>query len=110
MAALAQLVSAERVSSTFSEGCLCLEPLSGEEFSRIAQLNAQYSDLPADFSDLALIAISERFGIAAITTLDFSSLDVLNRSPDLRFVRFVSIPGEIHTFAPCLTYFCTVPN
>ena len=51
-------------------------PLSCQEWVehgneiKIAELNAQYADLPGDFSDLALIAISERLNIAAIATLD----------------------------------------
>ena len=61
-----------------AKGVYVCEPLSGEDFSRIAQLNAQYSDLPADFSDLALIAISERLGIAAIATLD-KDFDIYRR-------------------------------
>jgi uncharacterized protein len=46
------------------------ESLQSDDFVRIAQLNAQYSDLPADFADLALVAISERLNIAGIATLD----------------------------------------
>ena len=38
-------------------GCV---PLISQDFSRIAELNAQYADLPGDFADLCLIAISER--------------------------------------------------
>ena len=38
--------------------------------SRIAELNAQYADLPRDFADLTLLAISEHLDIAAIVTLD----------------------------------------
>jgi hypothetical protein len=45
---------------------------------RIAELNAQYADLPGDFADLSLIAISERLKIAAIATLD-SDFDVYRR-------------------------------
>ncbi|PSN19718.1 hypothetical protein C7271_05855 [filamentous cyanobacterium CCP5] len=41
-------------------------------------LNAQYADLPGDFSDLALVAISERLGIAAIATLD-KDFDIYRR-------------------------------
>lgn len=46
------------------------EPLLPQDFSRIAELNAQYADLPGDFADLSLIAISERLDIAAIASLD----------------------------------------
>ncbi|MBE9190522.1 PIN domain-containing protein [Gloeocapsopsis crepidinum LEGE 06123] len=54
------------------------EHMLPQDFSRIAQLNAQYSDLPGDFADLSLIAISERLDIAAIATLD-SDFDVYRR-------------------------------
>jgi predicted nucleic acid-binding protein len=46
------------------------EPLQSKDFIRIAELNIQYSDLPADFADLALIVISERLNISSIATLD----------------------------------------
>jgi uncharacterized protein len=46
------------------------EPLQSNDFARIAELNAQYSDLPADFADLALVAISECLNIPSIATLD----------------------------------------
>ena len=54
------------------------EHLQSSDFTRIAELNIQYTDLPADFADLALIAISERLDIAAIATLD-SDFDVYRR-------------------------------
>lgn len=47
--------------------CISLLP---EDFTRIEQLNEQYADLPGDFADLSLIAISERLNISAILTLD----------------------------------------
>ena len=45
-------------------------PLLPEDFSRITELNEQYADLPGDFADLSLVAISERLNIPAIATLD----------------------------------------
>jgi predicted nucleic acid-binding protein len=54
------------------------EVLLSQDFSRIAELNAQYADLPADFSDLSLIAVSERLNIAAIATLD-KDFDIYRR-------------------------------
>lgn len=54
------------------------EQLLPQDFSRIAELNAQYADLPGDFADLSLIAISERLDISAIATLD-SDFDVYRR-------------------------------
>jgi uncharacterized protein len=46
------------------------EPLHPNDFARIAELNAQYSDLPGDSADLALVTISERLNIPEIATLD----------------------------------------
>jgi uncharacterized protein len=46
------------------------EELQKKDFLRIAELNQQYSDLPADFPDLALVAVSERLNISGIATLD----------------------------------------
>ncbi|MDD1414548.1 PIN domain-containing protein [Dolichospermum sp. ST_con] len=53
-------------------------PLLPEDFTRIRQLNEQYADLPGDFADLSLIAISERLNISAIITLD-SDFDIYRR-------------------------------
>jgi predicted nucleic acid-binding protein len=53
-------------------------PLLPEDFTRIRQLNEQYADLPVDFADLSLIAISERLNISAIITLD-SDFDIYRR-------------------------------
>ena len=54
------------------------EHLQLPDFTRIAELNAKYADLPGDFADLALIAISERLEIEAIATLN-SDFDVYRR-------------------------------
>jgi uncharacterized protein len=53
-------------------------PLLPQDFTRIAELNTQYADLPGDFADLSLIAISERLDVAAIATLD-SDFDIYRR-------------------------------
>ena len=62
------------------------EPLQSDDFVRIAALNAQYSDLPADFSDLALVAVSERLNISGIATLD-KDFDVYRRYRNQPFER-----------------------
>lgn len=54
------------------------EQLTPEDFTRIAELNAQYADLPGDFSDLALVSLSERLNIEAIATLD-KDFDIYRR-------------------------------
>lgn len=61
-------------------------PLLPQDFLRIAELNQQYADLPGDFADLSLIAISERLNISAIATLD-SDFDVYKRYRKQAFER-----------------------
>lgn len=61
-----------------SQGIIECEHLKPSDFTRIAELNIQYADLPGDFADLALIAISERLDLSAIATLD-SDFDVYRR-------------------------------
>lgn len=69
-----------------AKGLYECEQLLPQDFSRIAELNAQYSDLPGDFADLSLIAISERLDIAVIATLD-SDFDVYRRYRKQTFER-----------------------
>jgi predicted nucleic acid-binding protein len=49
-----------------------------EDYARIAELNQRYADLPGDFADLTLVALSERLDIAEILSLD-SDFDVYRR-------------------------------
>lgn len=49
-----------------------------EDYARIAELNNRYADLPGDFADLTLVALSERLNLAEILTLD-SDFDVVRR-------------------------------
>jgi uncharacterized protein len=60
--------------------------LLSQDFARMAELNAQYADLPADFSDLSLVVISERIDIAAIATLD-KDFDIYRRYRNKPFER-----------------------
>ncbi|WP_237746656.1 hypothetical protein [Planktothrix agardhii] len=59
----------------------------GEDFSRITELNEQYADLPGDFADLSLVAISERLNIPAIATLDSDFFGVYRRYRKQAFER-----------------------
>lgn len=61
-------------------------PLLPQDFSRIAELNAQYADLPGDFADLSLVAVSERLNLAVIATLD-SDFNVYRRYRNRPFKR-----------------------
>jgi predicted nucleic acid-binding protein len=62
-------VQNEFLSSLSRRAFLC-EHLLPSDYQRIQELNTTYQDLPADFTDLSLIAISERLNISAIATLD----------------------------------------
>jgi len=67
-------------------------PLISEDFFRIAELNERYADLPGDFADLSLIAISERLNIPDLATLD-SDFDVYRRYRKQPFER-VFLPED----------------
>jgi predicted nucleic acid-binding protein len=59
-------------------GVFAFTALVNKDLVRITELNQKYADLPGDFADLSLIAISERLNIPAILTLD-SDFDVYRR-------------------------------
>lgn len=54
------------------------EPLENADFVRIADLFDKYKNVPADFADLSLVAVSERLNISDIVTLD-SDFDIYRR-------------------------------
>lgn len=74
-----------KVQSSFSkdiaQGVWQREALQDSDYKRITELFDKYSDLPADFADLSLVAISERLNIPQIVTLD-SDFDIYRRYPD----------------------------
>lgn len=69
-------------------GCGAIEAINllAEDYIRVAELNQRYCDLPGDFTDLTLVAISERLGVAEILTLD-SDFDVYRRYRKQPFCR-----------------------
>ena len=62
------------------------ETLIPTDFSRIAELNQTYLNVPADFADLALVVLSERLDIPKIATLD-SDFDIYRRYRNQPFDR-----------------------
>lgn len=56
--------------SAVVKGVFITENLTIEDYQRIQELNLTYQDLPGDFADLSLVAISERLNIPEIATLD----------------------------------------
>ena len=53
-----------------SKGLFEVLPLEPADYSRIAELNVRYKDLPGDFADLSLLAVAERLDISRIASLD----------------------------------------
>lgn len=52
--------------------------LQRENYERIADWNIRYADLPGDFADLTLVALSERLDVKEILSLD-GDFDVYRR-------------------------------
>ena len=69
-----------------ARGLYVSEPLVPLDFSRIAELNAKYYDVPGAFADLSLIAISEWLNIEAIASLA-SDIDIYRRYGKHHFKR-----------------------
>jgi len=63
-----------------------VEQLLPGDFSRIAELNAKYSDVLGDYADLSLIAVAERLGIKSVATLD-RDFDIYRRYGKYAFHR-----------------------
>ena len=63
-----------------------------EDYARIAELNERYADLPGDFADLTLVALSERLGVKEILSLD-GDFDIYRR---FRSEPFERVPLGIH--------------
>lgn len=88
------LASDWRVQNEFlmqiSRGIFNCEHLTNQDFTRITELNVRYADLPGDFADLALVAISQRLDIGAIASLD-KDFDIYRRYRKQPFERvFIS--------------------
>ena len=77
-----------QLSQDIDDGIWTIEALTREDFSTITQLFKRYSNVPADFADLTLVAISKRLTIPEIVTLD-SDFDIYRRltTPPSPFVR-----------------------
>lgn len=72
--------------SALAQGIFECEHLTLSDYHRIQELNMIYQDLPGDFADLSLIAISERLKIPAIASLD-KDFDIYRRYRQEYFIR-----------------------
>ena len=59
-----------RFLGDLAAGNLIVEPVAASDWLRIAELVAQYSDLPLGTVDASVIAAAERLGTSDIATLD----------------------------------------
>lgn len=71
---------------SLEKGIFITEHLTVQDYKRINELNLIYRNLPADFTDLSLVAISERLNIEAIATLD-KDFDIYRRYRNQFFMR-----------------------
>jgi predicted nucleic acid-binding protein len=55
------------------------------DYARLASLIAQYSNLPCDYADAALIELAERTGVVAIATIDQRDFSVYRLRGRKRF-------------------------
>jgi hypothetical protein len=53
-----------------ANGELIVEPVLDSEWSRIAELTAQYLDLPLGMTDASVVALAERHGLDTVASFD----------------------------------------
>jgi predicted nucleic acid-binding protein len=58
------------LAQDFAEGLFTVEPVHPGDWLRIAELTAQYVDLPLGMVDASVIACAERLGSAEVATVD----------------------------------------
>lgn len=72
------LTAQNHLLEAIANGAIEASPLEPADYRRIAELNQRYADLPGDFADLSLVALSERHGISEILSLD-ADFDIYRR-------------------------------
>ena len=63
-------VAEARFFRSIADGEISVEPLTGTDLSRIAELVETYADMPLGGGDASVVAIAERLGETVIATLD----------------------------------------
>lgn len=66
-----------RFLGDLAAGNLIVEPVAASDWLRIAELVAQYADLPLDTVDASVIAAAERLGTNDMATLDLRHFTVV---------------------------------
>ena len=71
-----------RFLGDLAAGNLIVEPVAASDWMRIAELVAQYADLPLGTVDASVIAAAERLGVSDIATLDRRHFNVVQSEID----------------------------
>lgn len=66
-----------RFLGDFAAGNLIVEPVAASDWLRMAELVAQYADLPLGTVDASVVAVAERQGVNDIATLDHRHFTVV---------------------------------
>ena len=61
-----------------------VESIIPQDFKYIAELNEKYQDVPGDFADLTIVALSERLGVVDVVSLD-ADFDIYRAYSNKRF-------------------------
>ena len=75
-----------RFLGDLANGNLIAEPVAAGDWMRIAELVAQYRDLPLGTVDASVVAAAERLGIQQIATLDRRHFTVVRSTLALRLL------------------------
>ncbi len=71
-----------RFLGDLAAGNLIVEPVAASDWMRIAELVAQYGNLPLGTVDASVIAAAERLGIGDIATIDRRHFSVVTSKID----------------------------
>ena len=69
-----------RFIGDLAAGNLIAEPVAAPDWIRIAELVAQYRDLPLGTADASVIAAAERLGVKTIATIDRRHFSIVQSS------------------------------
>jgi len=66
-----------RLLEDFASGALQIEAVAAGDWLRVAELVAQYADLPLGTVDASVVAAAERLGAGSVATLDHRHFSVV---------------------------------
>ena len=69
-------------------GAVTIKNITSDDFSRIKELTAKYSDLPMDFADACLVLLGEKLNVGSIATID-RDFDIYRLNGKKTFTTFI---------------------